>query len=106
MCGAGRLSTPAMQPLGSRCAPVSPSTRCKSSRSAISAASTERQGSPMSSTSGQDTDSLAFRPCAASVTGDLLDCDCGFVTTHMKIEILTMLDDHTLHTLDRQLDDG
>lgn len=45
-----------------------------------------------------------YRPCAASTTGDLLDCDCGYMTDSMKIVILDMLDDHTLHTMNRSLE--
>ncbi len=36
-------------------------------------------------------------PCTASTTGDLLDCDCGYVSTFMKRQLLEMYDAHTLH---------
>lgn len=41
-----------------------------------------------------------YRPCAASNEGDLLDYDRGHMTDSMKIIILDMLDDYTLHTID------
>lgn len=44
-----------------------------------------------------------YRPCTASTTGDLLDCDCGHITDTMKITLLDLLDDHTVHTLDKSL---
>lgn len=36
------------------------------------------------------------RPCTASTTGDLLDCDCdcGYITDQTKIQLLTLLDHH------------
>lgn len=37
-------------------------------------------------------------PCAAEATGDLLDCDCGYVTLCMKVAILEMRDAHAAHT--------
>lgn len=45
-----------------------------------------------------------YRRCAASATRDLLDCDCGYVTDHMKIHLLAILDEHTSHTIERGLD--
>lgn len=45
------------------------------------------------------------RACAASTTGDLLDCDCGYMTNHMKAQLLTLLEEHTLSSLDRQFRD-
>lgn len=36
-------------------------------------------------------------PCAAEATGDLLDCDCDYVTLCMKVAILEMRDAHASH---------
>ncbi|MGH3905722.1 MAG: hypothetical protein ACRDTE_16290 [Pseudonocardiaceae bacterium] len=36
--------------------------------------------------------------CTASTTGDLLDCDCGYITDQMKTALLTLLDNHTQHS--------
>lgn len=48
------------------------------------------------------------RSCAAERTHDLLDCDCGYVTQSMKVQILDMLDTHAAYTRIRQRvdDDG
>ena len=39
--------------------------------------------------------------CAAETTGDLLDCDCGYLTHNMKVQILEVWDAHAAHTRDR-----
>ncbi len=38
--------------------------------------------------------------CTASSTGDLLDCDCGYITTHQKIRILAERDEHDVRNAD------
>lgn len=39
--------------------------------------------------------------CAAETTGDLLDCDCGYLTHSMKVQILEVWDAHAAHARDR-----
>lgn len=53
-----------------------------------------------------DNHPTIYRACTASITRDLLDCDCGHVTDFMKMHILSMLDEHTLHDIERGLDYG
>ena len=36
-------------------------------------------------------------PCAAKSTGDLLDCDCGYISTQHKIRLITERDEHDAH---------
>lgn len=45
----------------------------------------------------------SYRVCTASTTGNLLDCDCGHVTDFMKMHMLSILDEHTLHNIERGL---
>ncbi len=42
--------------------------------------------------------------CTARRTGDLLDCDCGYITTHQKIRILAERDEHDTHHAGKRIE--
>lgn len=51
-----------------------------------------------------DEQTVPVRVCVANKTGDLRDCDCGYVSMFMKIRISEEHDGHQLHTQGRLVD--